>query len=104
MRLNRFDYEICHVPGKILCTANTYFRAPIAEPGSNSVASQNELEIFMEAVTSSLPTSHNRLQEYCDKQKQTPCIPEYGITAQVDGQISHKFPQISNHMQRYAVS
>ena len=34
LRLNRFDYDICHVPGKKLCTADTLSRAPIAEPGS----------------------------------------------------------------------
>ena len=72
LRLNRFDYDICHVPGKKLCTADTLSRAPIAEPGPNSIAFQNELELFMEAVTSSLPTSHNRLQEYCDEQKVDP--------------------------------
>ena len=72
LRLNRFDYDISHVPGKKLCTADTLSRAPIAEPGPNSVAFQNELELFMEAVTSSLPTSHNRLQEYCDEQKTDP--------------------------------
>jgi len=69
LRLNRFDYDICHVPGKSLCTADTLSRAPTAVSGQNSIAFQNELEAFTDTITSSLPASNKRLQEYCDKQK-----------------------------------
>ena len=84
LQLDRFDYDISHVPGKKLSTADTLFRVPIAQnaqPGPNSVAFQNELELFMETMTLSLPTSHNLLQEYCDEQKTDPmCVPEFGNT------------------------
>ena len=70
LRLNRFDYDICHVPGKNLCTADTLSRAPVAEPGPNSIAFQNELEVYMHLITSSLLASSSHLQEYHDKQKE----------------------------------
>ena len=70
LRLNRFSYDICHVPGMNLCTADTLSRAPVAEPGPNSIAFQNELEVCMHLITSSLPASSSRLQEYHDKQKE----------------------------------
>ena len=72
LRLNRFDYNICHVPGKNLCTADTLSRAPTAKPGPNSIAFQNELEVYMHLISSSLPASSARLQEYCDEQKEDP--------------------------------
>ena len=53
-----------------LCTADTLSRAPVAEPGPNSIAFQNELEVCMHLITSSLPASSSRLQEYHDKQKE----------------------------------
>ena len=70
LRLNRFNYDICHVPGKNLCTADTLSRAPVAEPGPNSIAFQNKLEVYMHLIISSLPASSSRLQEYRDKQKE----------------------------------
>ena len=95
LRLNRFDYDICHVPGKNLCTADTLSRAPTAEPGPTSVAFQNELEAFMDAVTSSLPASSNQLREYCDKQKADPVcslIRSYCISGWPD--TAHTLPYL----------
>ena len=43
LEMNRFDYTICHVPGKHLYTADALSRAPTAEPGKNSIAFQNEV-------------------------------------------------------------
>ena len=31
LRLMRFDYSVSHVPGKLLCTADTLSRAPVDE-------------------------------------------------------------------------
>ena len=53
-----------------MCTADTLSRAPVAEPGPSSIAFQNELEVYMHLITSSLPASSSRLQEYRDKQKE----------------------------------
>ena len=69
----RFDYNICkNVPGKNLCTADTLSRASEAEPGSNSITFQNELEAYMHLISSSLPASSACLQEDCNKQKGDP--------------------------------
>ena len=72
LRMNRFDYDICHVPGKDLYTADALSRAPTAEPGKNSVAFQSEIEMFVEAVTSAIPASDSRLKEYLEHQKSDP--------------------------------
>jgi len=64
--MNHFDYNICHIPGKELYTADV---APTAKPGKNSIAFQNELEMFVEAVTFALPASDSRL---CEHQKSDP--------------------------------
>ena len=44
--------------------------APVAEPGPNSIAFQNELEVYMHLITLSLSASNSRLQEYRNKQKE----------------------------------
>ena len=60
------------VPGKDLYTADSLSRAPTAEPGKNSIAFQDELESFVEAVTAALPASESRLKEYSEHQKSDP--------------------------------
>ena len=60
------------MPGKNLCTADTLSRASEAEPGSNSIAFQNELEAYMHRISSSLPANSAHLQEDYDKQKEDP--------------------------------
>ena len=55
-----------------MCTADTLSRAPTAKPELNSIAFQNELEAYMHLISSSLPASSARLQQYCDKQKEDP--------------------------------
>ena len=72
LRLNRFDFTICHVPGKELYTADTLSRAPIAPPGDRSIAFYKELESALDIIISSLPASQHRLQEYRNAQAQDP--------------------------------
>ena len=72
LRLNRFDFTICHVPGKELYTADTLSRAPIAPPGEGSIAFHKELESALDVIISSLPASQHRLQEYRNAQAQDP--------------------------------
>ena len=64
--------NICNVPGKNLRTADTLSRASEAEPGSNSIAFQNELEAYVHHISSLLHASSVRLQEDCDKQREDP--------------------------------
>ena len=78
-----------------MCTADTLSRTLEAEPGSNSIAFQNELEAYMYLISSSLPASSACLQEDCDKQKEDPvcslihsyCATEWPDAADVPSNI-----------------
>ena len=79
LRLARFDFTIQHTPGKLLYTADALSRAPLAEKGE-SLQTQEEVETFIEAITSSLPASQQRLEAYRQAQAQdTTCakVQEY---------------------------
>ena len=70
LQLNCFDCNICRVPSKNLCSADTLFRAPAAEPVPDNIAFQNELKTYMHIISSSLPASSPHLYKYCNKQKE----------------------------------
>ena len=69
LRLDRFDYTIYHVPGKELYTADALSRALSSVAGITSQTFQNELEEFVDTITSMLPASSDRLEEYRTAQK-----------------------------------
>ena len=69
LRLDRFDYSIHHVPGKELYTADALSRAPSSVAGVISTNFQNELEDFVDTITSVLPASSDQLGEYQIAQK-----------------------------------
>jgi len=65
MRLMKFNYTIQYVPGKLLYIADALSRAPIkGTPTLGEIATQEQVEIFIDSVTQLLPASSNRLQEY----------------------------------------
>ena len=64
LRLNRFNYSIQYVPGKQMYTADALSRSPVALPGSQSIKFQEELEFYVEAVTTYLPASKDTLDCY----------------------------------------
>ena len=72
LRMDRFDFNTSHVPGKHLCTADTLSRSPVAEAGPNSVAFENELESFVESVVNIFPASNRGLQAYREAQTDDP--------------------------------
>ena len=61
--MDRFDYNIVHVPGKQLCTADTLSRSPTTTSGPVSLAFQNELEGFIRALVATFPASSESLRE-----------------------------------------
>ena len=73
LRLLRFTYDIVHVPGKSLITADTLSRAPI-EHTFTQEESENEaaVTVFVDAVTQSLPATEPRLKEIIERQKTDP--------------------------------
>ena len=75
LRLARFNYDITHVPGKLLYTADTLSRAPL--PLSKEVSpppfkSPEEVEAFIEGIISTLPASEFRLEAYRIAQQSDP--------------------------------
>ena len=61
LRLSRFEYDIKHVPGKQLYTANTLSRAPIST--SESYNLHEEADLLMQISIDHLPASTQRIDE-----------------------------------------
>ena len=63
LRLDRYDYDICHVPGKSLYTADTLSRAPLPEPlPISSIQLQELAEQNVLSAVCNLPVSSHRLK------------------------------------------
>ncbi|KAK7930380.1 hypothetical protein WMY93_006775 [Mugilogobius chulae] len=64
LRLLRFSFNIIHVPGKNLVTADALSRAPLAGPPSaGDLQLEKEVEVFVDCVVSHLPATDKRLEE-----------------------------------------
>ena len=64
-----------HVPGKLLYTADTLSRAPTSPvTPSEDDSLQDDAELFIAMVTSSLPASEGRLVEYQKAQQEDPTL------------------------------
>ncbi|RXN14803.1 ATP-dependent DNA helicase PIF1 [Labeo rohita] len=64
LRLLRYDYNIVHVPGKNLITADTLSRAPLTDtPSAEDLQLEKEVQVFVDAVVSSLPVTDTRLEK-----------------------------------------
>ena len=61
MRLMRFDFKICHVPGKYLYTADALSRSPLEGDGEHEL--EKEVEYYVNAVIVNFPASDARLEE-----------------------------------------
>lgn len=61
LRLMRFSYNIHHVPGKDLHTADTLSRAPLAKSSKEHIAEGELTESFVSAITSLLPGNEDCL-------------------------------------------
>ena len=70
LRLARFQYSVHHVPGKQLYAADTMSRAPVSAVGTVSRLFVEELEWFVQTVSSALPASKSRLDVYRQAQEQ----------------------------------
>jgi len=80
LRLARYDYTVCHVPGRHLYTADTLSRAPVAESEPDDKSLQEEVEAFVDSVVErSLPATERRLDAYrhaqeCHKLRKRPWL------------------------------
>ncbi|KAL6459873.1 hypothetical protein MHYP_G00316320 [Metynnis hypsauchen] len=67
LRLLRFTYNIVHVPGKALITADTLSRAPIRRP---LTAEETQMEGEVQIFVHNLPASQSKLQQIAEHQRQ----------------------------------
>ena len=73
LRLMRFQYNIKHVPGKTLYTSDTLSRAPLSTTLDKSTSmSINDIEMFVQTITNSLPADKDRLNGYREAQATDP--------------------------------
>ena len=73
LRLMRFDYQISHVPGKHLHTADALSRSPVHQiPDAATLTQQEDVEYFIESVATHLPASKDRLEVYREAQLADP--------------------------------
>ncbi|KAL6483174.1 hypothetical protein MHYP_G00080460 [Metynnis hypsauchen] len=71
LRLLRFTYNIVHVPGKALITADTLSRAPIRRQlTAEETQMEGEVQIFVNTVRDNLPASQSKLQQIAEHQRQ----------------------------------
>ena len=63
MRLLRFSYKICHIPGKNLIVADALSRQPTSAPDKVDEVFQDEIECHKSAFSKTLPSSEKKLQE-----------------------------------------
>ena len=70
LRMAKFDYNISHMPGKLLFTTDALSRDPIPEQEEKSLTLQEEVETFVNSLTKSLPATEQRLELYCREQEQ----------------------------------
>ena len=89
MRLMRFSYNIRHVPGKELYTADTLSRAPVAEVSAIDDLTK-EIDIFVNVVTQGLPATDTRLEEIkCHQLEDETC-------QEVSKYVRHGWPEKDN--------
>ena len=70
LRLTRFTYEVHHVPGKLLYTADALSRAPGASSMDEQAHKVEEIESFVNTVAiPALPASPQRLDVYRKSQE-----------------------------------
>eukprot|EP00731_Ephydatia_muelleri_P034108 Em0047g27a len=68
----RYDYSIEHKPGKQLFTADTLSRAPCPTATADNSIPDSEVELFVEALTSSTPITKSLLERYRSAQQTDP--------------------------------
>ena len=72
LRLMRYHFNIKHVPGKLMYTADTLSRASTSVPGTDCEVLQDNAELFAAQVIAHLPASKARMDVYRSSQTSDP--------------------------------
>ena len=72
LRMMPYHYDIIHVSGKDLHTADFLSREPLKETGSDEL--RNEVDLYVHHILSQLPISDTRLQQIQDHQETDPVL------------------------------
>ncbi|XP_051782102.1 uncharacterized protein K02A2.6-like [Erpetoichthys calabaricus] len=71
LRLLRFTFNIIHVPGKNLVTADALSRAPLpGPPSAGELQFEKEVEVFVDSLVICLPASDRKLETVKTAQKE----------------------------------
>ena len=98
LRLMRYQFNIVHVPGKNLITADALSRAPADVSSVADSALQQEVDAFMVAVTDGLPATDQQLQEILTVQQDDLICMTIEATAPSGGFLKIVFRWHSNLM------
>uniref|UniRef100_A0A3B3HLM4 Gypsy retrotransposon integrase-like protein 1 n=1 Tax=Oryzias latipes TaxID=8090 RepID=A0A3B3HLM4_ORYLA len=73
LRLMKFTFDIVHVPGKCLITADTLSRAPVNHTFTpEELNNEAEVKVFVDSVVQCIPATEPRLREIQQKQHSDP--------------------------------
>ena len=95
LRLMRFNYQILHVPGKYLYTADTLSRAPLPTNSNEEThRQQNEVECFIQSVILHLPTSKGCLETFKQHQAEDAICSKLITYLSTEWPNKHSLPDI----------
>ena len=74
MRLMRYNYQIVHVPGKELWTADALSRAPVhtSQPSVADTDLLGDTNVYVDSIVSDFPASQGKLREIQIMQEEDP--------------------------------
>ena len=92
LRLAKFDYTVSHVPGKLLYAADALSRAPTSPVTPEDDSLQDDAELLVDTMVTSLPASKARLAVYLNGQKSDHTLTVVRLYCQGGWPSKHQIP------------
>ena len=92
LRLAKFDYTVFHVPRKLLYAADALSRAPTSPVTPEDDSLQDDAELLVDTVVTSLPASKARLAVYLNSQKSDHTLTVVRLYCQGGWPSKHQIP------------
>ncbi|KAL0148076.1 hypothetical protein M9458_056616 [Cirrhinus mrigala] len=93
LRLMKFTFDIVHVPGKQLITADTLSRAPVKHTFTQEEKEdEDDVKVFLDAVVQALPATDARLNAIIKNQKADPICAKLIQYCETDWPEKHVLP------------